>query len=130
MATIEQDRNIMNINPTPVNHLLTSDEGVERRSKPRIYDPFPVVVRGVDASGETFEFKTVIDNISAGGLYLRLTRCVEPGVMLSIYIRLSTTPKDDVPAPHVAVHGVVLRAEQKPSGACGVAVAFTNHRFL
>jgi hypothetical protein len=40
------------------------------------------LVRGVDASQEVFESKTVLTNFSAGGLYARLTRCVEPGAKL------------------------------------------------
>jgi hypothetical protein len=103
---------------------------VDGRSKPRIYDPFPVTVKGVDADGETFEFETVIDNISAGGVYLRLTRCVDPGVKLLLVIRLSTAPTDDATAHCVVTTGVVLRAEPKPGGACGVAVAFMHHHFL
>ena len=36
----------------------------ERRSKPRIYIPFPATVQGVDESGNPFEVDTVIDNLS------------------------------------------------------------------
>lgn len=128
--TSEENRSMMNINTEHTERVSLVDMRGERRSKPRIYDPFPVTVQGVDASGEAFKFKTVIDNLSAGGLYLRLTRCVEQGMMLSASIRLSTAPAHEMPAPHVTMHGVVLRTELKPSGACGVALAFTCHQFL
>jgi hypothetical protein len=36
-------------------------EGENRRHE-RIYEPFPVMVRSVDASGEAFEIHTVLDN--------------------------------------------------------------------
>lgn len=103
---------------------------IDGRNKPRICDPFPVTVHGVDADGAKFEFETVIDNISAGGLYFRLTRCVDPGVELLLVIRLSTATMDGAAAPNVVATGVVLRAEPKPGGTCGVAVAFTHHHFL
>ena len=120
----------MSINPTRVDHLSTFHRSVEFRSKPRIYDPFPVTVHGVDIDGETFEFETIVDNISAGGLYLRLMRCIERGVKLLVVIRLSTAPSDDVSAPRIVTHGEVLRAESKPGGVCCVAIAFTHHHFL
>src|SRR5438270_3427276 len=52
------------------------DAGAERRRRPRLYEPFPVMVRGVDASGTSFEINTVLDNMSADGLYVRLRRQV------------------------------------------------------
>ena len=39
----------------------------ERRQHPRLYESFPVLVRGVDARGEAFERETVLDDFSAGG---------------------------------------------------------------
>ena len=120
----------MNINPIRANQHSVLSGIVEDRTKPRIFDPFPVTVKGVDANGETFEFETVIDNLSSGGLYLRLTRCVDPGVELRLVIRLSTAPTDDRTAWSVVATGVVLRAEPKPGGTCGVAVGFTRHHFL
>jgi hypothetical protein len=104
---------------------------VERRSKTRLYGWFPATVRGVDQSGEAFDTNTMIDNISAGGLYLRLRQQrVEPGTMLFVVIRLSTAPPDEVRAPLIALRGRVLRAEQKPEGERGVAVQITHTRFL
>ena len=51
--------------------------GVERRQHSRLSEPFPVLVRGVDAGGEAFESNTVLDDFSAGGLYVRLRWRVE-----------------------------------------------------
>ena len=64
----------------------------ERRRHLRLYEPFPATVRGVDASGEPFEVSTVLDNISASGLYMQLGRCVKRGTKLFILVRMSTTP--------------------------------------
>jgi hypothetical protein len=46
--------------------------GVERRRHPRLSEPFPARVRHVDASGQAFESATALDNLSAGGLDVRL----------------------------------------------------------
>jgi len=104
--------------------------GKERRRRPRIYDPFPTTVRGVDAQGEAFESATVLDNFGAGGLYLRLTRRVERGAELDFVIRLSPLTPDDGNAASVVIHGVVLRAESRPCDTCGVAIGALNYHFL
>jgi hypothetical protein len=105
-------------------------DGTERRSKPRIKGAFPTVVRGVDAGNETFQIETVIDNISAGGLYLRLRQRLEPGMTLFFLTSLSTPGCVNLTAPRLALHGLVLRTELTHGGACGVAVALSNYRFL
>jgi hypothetical protein len=105
-------------------------EGTERRSKPRIKGAFPAVVHGVDAGNETFQVETTIDNISAGGLYLRLRQRLVPGTTLFFIASLSTPGSVNASAPRLALHGVVLRTELTRGGACGVAVALSNHRFL
>jgi hypothetical protein len=102
----------------------------ERRRKPRIFEYFPVKVRGVDASGEAFELDATIDNLSAGGLYMRLTRRMEANGRLFIVIHLSAAFTDKISAPRIAVRGRVVRAEQQSSGTYGLAIAFTRHRFL
>ena len=120
----------MEINPRLADYLSDSYEGIERRRRPRIYDPFPTTVRGVDAQGEAFESETVLDNFGAGGLYLRLARRVERGAELDFVIRLSSIPTNGVDAARVVMHGVVLRAESRPCETCGVAVGSINYRFL
>ncbi len=105
-------------------------EGLESRRSLRVELPFPATVRGIDADGERFTMDTVLDNLSAGGLYLRLARPVRRGMKLFIVVRLSTCRDPEVPAARVALQGVVLRAEPQPDGRCGVAVVFQRHRFL
>ena len=125
---VEEIRMVMSINlqladdPSAIRHLA------ERRAKPRIQTPFPVSVRGVDADGEAFEVSTILDNLSAGGLYLRLVRRVEPGAEVSMEIRLSTAPARG--ALRAVTHGVVLRVEPRFGGACGAAVRFTRLQLL
>ena len=109
---------------------LPSERLVERRRKPRIVEYFPVKVRGVDANGEAFELDATLDNLSAGGLYMKLTRRVESDKRLFIVIRLSAAFTDKVSAPRIAVRGRVVRSEQQSTGTYGLAIAFTRHRFL
>jgi hypothetical protein len=104
--------------------------GAERRRKPRIAGPFPAIVYGLDSSGEPFEVRTVVDNLSSCGLYVRLSTPLEPGAALSITVCLTTTGSADTRCSRVALHGIVLRSELKHDGTCGVAVSVTGHRFI
>ena len=104
--------------------------GGERRRHPWLYEPFPARVRSVDASGGAFVSDTVLDDFSAGGLYVRLTRRVEPGAKFFAVVRIATGPPSGTPAPRVAVRGVVLRTEPQPDGRHGLGVQFRRHRFL
>lgn len=109
---------------------MKSVSGGDRRSKPRIYVPFPATVQGLDENGQAFEVNTVIDSLSGDSLYLRLMMRVEQGARLSIVIQLSTSTTEGVATPRMSVHGEVLRSEERPGGACGVAVRFKSHRFI
>ena len=100
-----------------------------RRGRARIYEPFPVIIRSVDASGKAFEVQTVLDDFSASGFRVRLERQVNPGTKVFAVVRLSTSAPE-VPAPRVAVRGVVFSAEPQSDGTWRVAVTFTRHRFL
>ena len=103
---------------------------MELRKKLRIHNPFPATVRGLDARGEAFETESVLDNLSASGLYVRLMRRVEQGTKVLTVIQFSTGPTNEATRGLVALRGVVLRAEPQPNGTCGLGVAFTRHRFL
>jgi hypothetical protein len=102
----------------------------EKRSKLRISVPFHAKVHGVDLTGKAFLVETVLDNISADGLYMRIVPSLEPGARLSIDVGLHTQSHVTEDSPRFSVDGVVLRTEQKPGGACGVAVSFAKVRFL
>jgi hypothetical protein len=110
--------------------LRSTSGGRDQRAKPRISVPFPADVQGHDDKGKTFNITTVLDNVSGNGLYLRMMPCVEPGTKLSIVLKL-LTPSDLVDSePRFAIEGVVVRAEEKTGGACGVAVTFDRVRFM
>jgi c-di-GMP-binding flagellar brake protein YcgR len=102
----------------------------ERRLKPRIDLPFSAKVRGVDANGEAFETDSVLDNLSAGGLYLRMARSLKQGAELLVLVELPTGSANNTGPSQIEAQGVILRTEPQVSGDCGVAVAFTKHRFI
>ncbi len=110
---------------------------MERRRKQRICEPFIVTVAGVDRSGTPFNFLTVLDNISSGGLYLFFPRSlfsaqevVEQGAQLSITVNLASIAMDLAPLSRFVAQGEVLRTDIRESGACGIAVKFTDHSYL
>jgi hypothetical protein len=103
---------------------------VERRKKPRIYTPFHARVCGVNSCGEAFETSTVLDNMSAGGIYLRVEHDVTQGTPVVVTIRLSTKRIDLVPVANVAVKGVVLRNEEQTNGTYGLGILINSRRFL
>ena len=105
---------------------------MDRRSTRRLYTPFPVTVAGKDVSGKRFKLKTVLDNISSGGLYINLYRQLPPvqGARLFCVVRFSLAAVGAGPALRMAMRGIVMRTELKPSGVCGVALAFTKQRPL
>ena len=99
----------------------------ERRRKPRISTRFPITVRGINSEGKGYEAKTLIDNLSAGGVYLRLGEMVEPHSSLQVRIQLSES--EAVAGPVIEAEGIVLRTEPGDDGLTGLAVVFTRHRF-
>ncbi len=101
----------------------------ERRNKLRICVPFHAKVRGVDSMGGTFSIETVLDNLSANGLYLRMMPDVETGAQLSIDVGLYTTSHVTEDAPRFSVDGLVVRKEKRAGGAAGVAVSFGVAKF-
>lgn len=102
----------------------------ERRSRPRLQGPFPSLVRGRDASGEAFEAEAVLDEISAGGLRLRLARRVWPGAPVFVVASLKLSPGSAASAPRVALRCAVVRSQRLRDGSYLVAAAVLRHRFL
>ena len=87
-------------------------------------------MRGEDINREAFEVSTVVDNFSAGGLYLRLVQHVKEGAKMNITARLSTSSVVENPGPIVLLHSKVLRVEPKPGGIYGLALTIMRRRFL
>ena len=103
----------------------------ERRRTGRIQTPVPVRIRKVGA-GHGADVTSVIDNLSAGGFYLRLRERVEPGERLSALIRFAADRGEAAGSAgaRIAVRGCVLRVENLGAGAYGVAVRIDRYKFL
>ena len=102
----------------------------QRRLSPRVHFPYTARLWSTDAAGRTWKEDTVLDNISTGGLYLRLNQRVRAGAHVHVAVRLSAAGAATYPALRLAAEGVVLRTEPHPDNTCGVAVEFSRRRVL
>jgi hypothetical protein len=102
---------------------------VDRRRSPRICEQFPIWIQGVDTNGRQFHVDTVLDNLSATGLYVCLEHEVKKGARLSMILHMAPV-HSPARAARVAAMGVATRTERLPDGKCGIGVAFTQHKFL
>jgi hypothetical protein len=83
------------------------------RVLPRIDLPFKMVVRGVDTTGTRFQESCSIENISAGGLYVRLERTLQPGAFC-FTPQKGAVGRFEAKQPKVAV-SECLHFENRPS---------------
>jgi c-di-GMP-binding flagellar brake protein YcgR len=113
----------------PYDSLPMTEDPVNRRKNPRLSLRLPVTLRGVDTRGKAFVLDTALDNISAGGAYIMISKCLDIGTQVRMLIRFSVSP-DAVVGARVAAHGDVTRIEEKKGGTYGVAFRFTNYKFL
>jgi hypothetical protein len=102
---------------------------LDRRVKPRIECDYPAIVEGYDADGTKFNDQAKLANLSASGLFLLANRFIENGSKLTVTVLLSNSMIDKE-VPKLATNGIVVRTEPKMNGTCGVAVKFSNYRFL
>jgi hypothetical protein len=100
---------------------------VERRLRPRIYEPFPTRAWGKDAEGQNFDVDCVLDNISSTGLYLLLPLRVKLDAELSLVIKFLNRQGTGATA---LLHCRILRVEPQPDGRYGIAMTITEHHFL
>ncbi len=109
-------RNSMNITP-------------DRRIKPRVTCDYPVLLEGYDAKGNKYSDNGKLANLSASGLFLLTSRCVENGSSLSVVVILTSAfiEKD---TPRISTNGIVVRTEPQKDGSCGVAVKFNSYKFI
>ncbi len=99
----------------------------ERRSKPRMYDPISLQVRGIGENGEAYEFQTVTCNLGAGGVCAAAPRVLQPGEHLSFSIRFALAGSHPATAPEIAACGVVLRVEPESGNLrCVFAAKFQS----
>jgi hypothetical protein len=95
----------------------------ERRRQPRLYQPLPITVLAATADLDLCTCCTRLDNLSAGGLYMRLPWPPAPGSPL--IARLSIVALPPRRARHVAIGGEVLRVEPRLPSGYGTALRIT-----
>jgi len=92
-------------------NLSAAEEHMERRRSPRISVPFHVSVRSGDENGSEYHAETVLDNLSAGGCYLRLPRKFACGSEIFTSSAFGGSGEEGR-APVIATKGVVARVEE------------------
>jgi len=80
--------------------------------------------------GRVFETETVLENLSAGGFFVRLMRRVNPGTRVFVLIQFSIHQVDELTTSRLAANGFVCRAEPQSDGGWGLGVELTRYRFL
>jgi len=101
----------------------------DRRVKPRIACEYQAVVEGMNGEGKRYQNQAVLTNLSSCGLFLITNRQIAIGSRISVTIQLAnSTINPD--APKLVINGIVIRTEPRGEGTCGVAVKFSNYRFL
>lgn len=111
------------------NPILMFQLTAERRESARISTPFPVTVQGVDAGGAAFQLDTIVDNISTGGLCLRLTQALLPGTPVNFMVQLAAAQAAGEQALWLSGYGVVRHVQPKDGSAFSHGIEF-KHRCL
>ena len=111
-------------------HMRRSYIGPERRHTPRIYDPLPLTVRCAAGDDIRFEFESVVDNLSAGGLCSRGPRKLDLGEKVLLLVRFSLAGELRLASPRLAARATVSRVRDLQDGTYQFAAAFTHHRFV
>ena len=99
---------------------------LERRAKKRIRHSFPTRVSGVDTDGCEFSLEVGLENISSGGLYLRMPRQVKSGDTVKVLVHFS----NGLPGATAAVVAGVVRVEPGLDGLNGIAMAIKHYEFV
>ena len=103
---------------------------IERRQKPRLNDPIPVIVQGSEENGQKYRFDTITRDIGSEGLCALAPRVMKKGETVSLRMRFSLAGSKPVQAPAVAASAVVLRVEKQPDESSLFAVSFLSRRVI
>lgn len=103
---------------------------LERRQKPRLSDPIPVVVKGSDENGRKYRFDTITRNVGSEGLCALAPRIMKKGETVSLRVQFSLAGSKPVQAPVVAASAIVLRVEEQPDKTSLFAVSFLSRRMI
>ena len=92
--------------------------------------PFPVTLRGIDATGDRFELHGVLDCLSSRDLSLRTPRPLTVGSQLFACVSLSVVPDHRHTATRVVMLGTVRQCTAVGGPYWRVVITFDRHRFL
>jgi hypothetical protein len=110
-----------------VNDENAGAQTVERRRKPRLKEPFPARVWGIDSGDLPFNIDCVLENISSTGLYVRVPKLVDAGSEVRLIVHILSGPTSGVTA---SLQGRIVRTELLADGRHGLGVAINKHKFL
>jgi len=108
-------------------HIAPDLRAIERRAKPRLREPFPATVRGVDTDGRAFQLYAELGNMSSSGLYFRMAHGVNVGQEMNFSIKFSNGISTGATA-HVLAR--VVRVERGLDGLNGFGMAIMNYEFV
>ncbi len=96
----------------------------ERRRTPRLKEPLPVIVRSTNKCEKRFQFNSVTEDISGGGLCAVSPGLLHLGQRINLHVRFAVPGSKPPQAPSASARAVVLRAEELPDGTCVFAASF------
>jgi hypothetical protein len=102
------------------------EQVAERRKKPRICDPVPVLVRGRDENGASYSFDAKVKDISASGVRATAPRKMQVGEKISVRITFNLTEDQTAIAPVVLADAVVARDQKYSNGAYEFTACFIS----
>lgn len=102
--------------------LLKAPSTIERRTNPRITGPIPAVALDLTGSGKQLGDYLVLDNLSAGGFYLRLTQAVSAHDNIFVVTQISQAV--------VVIKGSPLRSQLQADGGYGLAYAIKQYQIF
>ena len=92
--------------------------------------PFPVILRGIDTTGDRFELHGVLDCFSSRDLSLRIARALTLGSQLFACVSLSLAADYQHTATRVVMLGTVRQSAPIGGPCWRVVITFDRHRFL
>ena len=101
---------------------------LERRRERRVPVKLPMLVRGTDRTGESFEERTSSENLCRGGAAFTTRYAVDLG--MKIEIRITAMPTAADPDPEFSTHGRIVHLKPgRTDRELIVGVEFTGPRF-
>ena len=95
---------------------------VERRANPRVSGPIPAVALDVTGSAAELGIYLTLDNLSAGGFYVRWSTLFEAGQKVFLVTQISQAV--------IVVRAAVLRTDKQVDGLYGHAFVIEQHQIF